>query len=125
MFISYTDIHHNTIRHNHFSGEVVLDSVPGIKISYPWVQVVRVDNRPFLICVTSSSNNITCGLYSFNFEYYRDFIVKEGIEYYWWSNRFSYNSGHRKEYRGLVDILKGYTLDGTTDYKFIIEYKNI
>lgn len=116
--VSYTDYKHVSISNNLITGEKILDTIPGITISYPWVQIVRLDKRPFRICVSSSSKNMVCGLYSFDYRYWKDFIELEGIHYYWMYNRISYNSGHSDEYRGLVDILKGYVLDNKK-YKFI------
>ena len=119
MCISVTDIHHNSIQRNYLTGDIVLDTVPGVKITYPWVQVIRIDKRPYRICITSSSKNLNCGLYSINFKYIGDLIEKEGVEYYWWRNRFSFNPGHKDEYRGFIDMLKGYALDDSKKYRFI------
>lgn len=118
FFVTIQDVNHYSIKRNYFTGDVQLDTVPGIKISSPWTQVIRIDNRPFKICVTSSSKVLNCGVYSFNPKGFEGFIKREGVEYYWWRNRLSFNLGHKEEYRGFVDILKGYTLDKDR-YEFI------
>lgn len=46
--ITYNDTHHNTFSRNYITGVVELDTIPGIRLSVPWVQVVRIDNRPLL-----------------------------------------------------------------------------
>lgn len=119
----YTDVNQVAICRNFISGEIYLDSVAGPNITAPWVQVSRIDTRPTRICVECGCRNITCYLVSFNPKGWKDFVNKEGFRYYWLSNRFSFNFGHRDEYRGMKDILRGYAFDGY-QYKFIkIEQK--
>lgn len=125
MFIIYmslfsrNDINHISIERNYISGEVKINEDPGIRITAPWIQVVKIDIRPFKICVTSSSKVLNCGVYSFNKDGIHDFIKREGISYYWFRNRLSFNYGHREEYRGFVDIIKGYAFDLGKKYAFI------
>lgn len=114
----YTDVNQVAICRNIFSGEVYLDSIAGPSITPPWVQVARIDTRPQRICVDCDCRNITCALVSFNPKGWKDFVKREGFRYYWWSNRFSFNPGHRREYRGVNDIIRGYAFDGVK-YEFI------
>ncbi len=109
----WTDSHEIGITRNFFSGNLKLDSVPGFNFTAPWIQVARIDIRPTRICVTSSTNNFNCRLVEFNKEFYKEFIEAEGFRYFWWSNRISFNLGHDDEYRGMKDLLRGYTFDRT------------
>jgi len=120
----YTDVNQIAICRNIFSGEVYIDSVAGPNITAPWVQVARIDTRPHRICVDCDCRNINCMLVTFNPKGWKDFVRREGFRYYWWSNRFSFNPGHKREYRGIEDILRGYTFDGG-DYEFITIEKTL
>ncbi len=117
LCFSYNDSYHFSIERNYITGNITTNG-PGYSISLPWVQVVRIDTRPFRSCVDCSCNNIKCKLISFNQSGYRDFIQKEGLEYYWWRNRFSFNWGNEHEYRGLKNVLRGYSFDNV-QYSFI------
>jgi hypothetical protein len=110
----WTGVHQVGIVRNIISGNIYIDTVPGPNITMPWVQVVRIDTRPHRICVECACTNMTCTLVSFRKEGWKNLIEKEGFRYYWWDNRFSFNMGHRKEYRGINDLFKGYALDGRT-----------
>lgn len=90
----------------------------GIHISAPWVQVSRIDTRPFRVCLDCGCKNINCKLVSFNPNGWEDFLKREGFKYYWFVNRISFNSAYEHEYRGINAILKGYT-DGK-EYPFLI-----
>ena len=115
--IHWTNVHQVAITRNIFTGEMNIDTVPGIQISAPWVQVSRIDIRPLRVCVDCDCRNINCRLVTFKVEGWRDFVAKEGFRYYWWSNRISFNSGNKEEYRGMKNILRGYSFD--SEYKFI------
>lgn len=114
----YTGVHQVGICRNVITGETWLDSISGPNITAPWVQVARIDTRPHRICIECNCRNVNCVLVSFNPEGWKDFVKREGFRYYWWSNRFSFNSGHKKEYRGMNDVLRGYAFDGV-EYSFI------
>lgn len=110
-FFSYTDSYHYSIGRNLITGEVWISEPSGMSISSPWTQISRIDIRPIRSCIDCSCNNINCKLISFNPNGYLEFIEKEGFEYYWWRNRFSFNYGNKFEYRGLSNILRGYSFD--------------
>jgi len=109
--VHYTDYHEIGIVRNDFTGETSIDSVSGFGITAPWVQVAKIDIRPVRICVTSSTRNFNCKLASFDKRYWDEFVSLEGFRYYWWANRFSFNSGYKEEYRGMKDIIRGYAFD--------------
>lgn len=121
-FIHWTNVHQVAIKRNIFTGEMSIDTIPGINISAPWVQVSRIDVRPVRVCVDCSCRNINCRLVTFKHEYWKDFVDKEGFRYYWWANRFSINIGNREEYRGMKNILRGYSFD---DEQNFLEKKQI
>lgn len=111
MFVNYTDVHEVNIKRNHFSGETSLDSISGFNVSWPWVQICSIDTRPVRICVTSSTRNFNCMLVSFDPNGWREFVDNEGFYYYWWANRISFNMGYDDEYRGMKDLIRGYSFD--------------
>ncbi len=118
FLFSYTNQHSISISRNILNGR--LDIVgPGVKLTPPWVQMSQIDLRPMRVCVECSCNNVICNLVSFNKDRWKSFINKEGFRYYWWSNRISFNMGHNEEYRGVRNILRGYSLDNKT-YDFLI-----
>jgi hypothetical protein len=119
----YINVHEVGIRRNIFSGKMDIDKSAGMYLSPPWVQVSKIDTRPNRICIECGCRNLTCVLVSFNPDGWKDFVEKEGFSYYWWSNRFSYNSSHKNEYRGVIDILRGYSFDNT-NYEFIKKHEN-
>lgn len=122
-FVNYTNFQEVAIRRNIITGNTQIDSIPGFNVTAPWVQVARLDTRPHRVCIECKCRNINCELVSFDPKGWKELIEKEGFRYYWWSNRFSFNSGHKNEYRGLIDVLKGYSFDG--DYTFIDKQKEI
>lgn len=123
MFFNFVTTHEVTLNHNIFDGTVVCDTLPGIKVSAPWVQVSKIDIRPVRVAVDCSCRNITYKLVSFNPKGYKDLIDKEGWGYYWLRNRISFNLGHRQESRGFENILRGYAYDDK-EHDFIIYYKD-
>jgi len=96
---------------NIFTNELNIDTVAGIKITAPWIQVSVVDKSPIRVCIDCDCRNINCRLISFNTKNWREFSLKEGFKYYWWANRLSFNSGNKEEYRGFKNILRGYAFD--------------
>lgn len=122
LFFNIVRIHECTLNYNFFSGEVVLDTVPGIKIKSPWVLVSNIDTRPIRVCIDCSCNNVTCELVRFNPNGYKSFLEKEGWSYYWFRNRLSFNSGNNMEWRGMNNIIRGYSFDEKS-YEFIT-YEN-
>jgi hypothetical protein len=120
----YVNVHEVGIRRNVINGNLSIDKSPGMYVSAPWIQVSKIDTRPQRICIECDCKNMTCVLVTFNPKGWQDFVQKEGFRYYWWSNRFSFNSSHKNEYRGIKDILKGYAFDGI-EYSFLKIEKNI
>jgi hypothetical protein len=109
--IHYTDYHSIAITRNIFNGEQKLDDQSGFNITYPWVQVIRIDVRPYKVCVTTTAKTFNCLLVEFNKDGWREFIETEGFHYVWWNNRFSINFGYDEEYRGMRDLMRGYSYD--------------
>lgn len=117
FFVHWTNVQQIAITRNIFTGELKIDTFPGIQISSPWTQVSRIDIRPVRVCVDCECRNMNCKLISFDINGWRNFVEKEGFRYYWWSNRISFNFGNKEEYRGMKNILRGYSFD--SEYKFI------
>ena len=120
----WTAVHEIGIRRNLFTGTLSLDNQPGPELTYPWVQVSKIDTRPRRLCVECDCKNINCRLVSFNPQGWKEFVEREGFGYWWWSNRISFNSGSDKEYRGMDWILRGYVFDNQ-GYIFLINEKTI
>lgn len=89
---------------------------PGVTITPPWVQILRIDIRPKKYCIECVCRNKTCRLVSFNSDGWREFIDREGFNYFWFRNRISFNS--HKTYRGIESVIRGYSLDNDK-YEFI------
>lgn len=123
FFIHYNDSHHVSISRNYISGEVKLDTTKGIKFSAAWVQVIKFDTRPIRVCLDCSCANINCRLISFNPSGWKEFIDREGVKYFWFKNRISFNFGQDQEYRGIKHVLRGYAYD--ENHSFIIHHKDI
>lgn len=113
LFLSYLLFFHYTSQHevglvmNKLNGEVYIDT-PGIHLTPAWFKVSKIDKRPQRVCISSTSKTVTCKLVVFEKNYFQEFVKREGFRYYWWDNRFSFNSGHSEEYRGIRDVLRGY-----------------
>lgn len=110
---NYCDTHHVGLAYNRFSGESFVQG-PGIHFTAPWTSVSRIDIRPQRLCVESAARSSKCLLVQFKKDAFRDLISAEGFRYYWWDNRFSYNSGHKEEYRGFRDLMLGYAYTNAT-----------
>ncbi len=106
------------ITRNLFTGEVKLQDHGGYHLRVPWVQVARIDTRPARVCITSATRAFNCKLVQFEPSAYKEFVAVQGFRYYWWANRFSFNSGYAEEYRGMRDILRGYAY-GVKQYPFV------
>jgi hypothetical protein len=70
------------------------------------------------VCITSASRGFNCKLVQFVPSDYREFVAVQGFSYYWWANRISFNSGYSEEYRGMRDLMRGYTYS-VKQYPFI------
>lgn len=117
-FFHYTEPTEVGIRWNPFKGEISLDPRQGMHFTAPWVLVSKIKTTPTRVCVTSASRSVNCRLVEFVPEHYKTLIAVEGFRYYWWDNRLSFNSGYDDEYRGVKDLLRGYTY-GIQQYPFI------
>jgi len=104
----YTESYQVGISYNLFSGEIKKDDRTGYHITYPWVLVTRIDCRPIKVCIASATRNMNCRLVKFNPEKYMELMKFEGFSYYWWYNRFSFNSG-QDTYRGFNNLLLGHS----------------
>ena len=91
----------------------------GWYVHAPWVFVSTIDTRPQRVCISSSARAaMNCRLVQFNPDEYRSFIRTQGFGFYWWNNRLSFNTGHREEYRGFRDVLRGYAFSAQ-QYEFV------
>lgn len=122
LFFNFVTMNEVTLNHNMIDGTVKCDTIPGIKISAPWVQVSKIDKRPVVVSIDCSCKNLTSKLVAFNPKEYKSFIQKEGWGYYWLRNRISFNMGNKQEWRGFNNVLRGYAFD-QQEYKFLIYYK--
>lgn len=116
--IHFTDPTEIGIRWNSANGLISKDSTAGFHLTPPWVLVAHIRTSPVRVCITSASRSVNCRLAIFIPEYYREFISTEGFRYYWWDNRISFNMGYDEEYRGVKDLLRGYTF-GAKEYPFL------
>ena len=123
FFLHYNNTHHVSVSRNYITGEVALDSTKGIKFTAPWVQVIKFDTRPIRVCLDCSCRNINCRLIAFNPTGWKEFIDREGIRYFWFKNRLSFNIGQDHEYRGISHVLRGYAYD--KEYSFIKNLEKI
>lgn len=117
-FVHYTGVYQVGIRYDKIDGSMNLDSNQGFHISHPFVLVTKVDTLPLRVCVSSTTKTVHCKLVRFIPENYKEFVMREGFYYYWWSNRLSFNPGYSEHYRGFRDKLKGYAF-AHSDYSFI------
>lgn len=107
------------ISYNIFNGEVVLLNKGGWNVLPPWKLVSKIDTKPIRVCITSAGRGFNCKLVQFQPGSYRQFVETEGFRLYWWANRFSFNWGYDEEYRGIKDILRGYTFSAKK-YPFVV-----
>lgn len=100
------------------SGDMWLQEGGGYHFTPPWVLVSCIDLRPMRLSVPTSGRAVSAKLVQFKKEGWRDFVQTEGWEYWWWANRFSFNSGYKEECRGMRDILRGYAFS-PKEYPFL------
>lgn len=117
LSLHYSDQTQVGIVRNWITGEIRLDT-PGWNITPPWSTVAKVDTRPMRVCVMSSGRGFNCRLVQFQPQQFSSFVETEGFYYYWWANRFSVNFGYAEEYRGMRDLLRGYSYS-VRPYSFV------
>jgi hypothetical protein len=118
---NHEDAYERALTYNLFTGELMLQDRAGWNTHAPWTLVTSIDLRPMRVCVTSSAQAaLNCKLVRFKVSEYRKFVETEGFRYYWWANRLSFNSGHKKTYRGFEDVVRGYAYS-LERYPFIEE----
>lgn len=123
-FFNYLDSYEVGLTWNVVTGETKLQNRAGWHLRKPWVLVSTIDTRPQRVCITSSAHAaVNCRLVQFVPAAYRDFVAVEGFRWYWWSNRISFNTGYKEEYRGFRDVLRGYAFSAE-QYPFIRVLKN-
>ncbi len=115
--VNFIDEKHIGIAKNFVNKDIYLLH-KGINFSAPWVLVSKIDTRPVRVTIESGSRSVSAKLVQFNPEHWEEFIKIEGWRYFWWSNRLSFNYGYKREYRGMVDILRGYAYS-SKKYNFI------
>lgn len=108
VFYHYTDSYEFGITYNVFTGECKADKHTGHHLTMPWVLATKIDTRPQRICIASATRNLDCRLVQFDTTQWRELIKFEGFRYYWWYNRFSFNSG-QETYRGVRNLLLGHS----------------
>ncbi len=107
FFLNYVEPTQIGIARNSITGQMWLQS-GGWHVTNPWTRVARIDTRPMRIAVMSAGHGYHARLVRFVPQHWKTFVEIEGFRYYWWYNRFSFNGGHREEYRGMRDIMRGY-----------------
>lgn len=106
-FYHYTDSYQFGITYNVFTGELKSDKHTGHHLTLPWVLATKIDTRPQRVCIASATRNMDCRLVQFDTTQWRELVQFEGFHYYWWYNRFSFNSG-QETYRGVRNLLLGH-----------------
>ena len=121
-FVNHLETYQVGITRNFISGELTIQNPDkdrgGYFFSAPWVQVARIDTRPFRVCITSATRAFNCKLVQFEPSAHKEFVAVQGFQYHWLANRISFNFGYTEEYRGVKDILRGYTY-GVKKYPFV------
>ncbi len=107
-FYHYTDSYEFGITFNVFTGELKSDQRAGHHLTLPWVLATKIDTRPQRVCITSATRNMDCRLVQFDTTQWKELIKFEGFRYYWWYNRFSFNSD-QETYRGIRNLLLGHS----------------
>lgn len=118
LFVNHIDYTEIGLKKNILTGYVTIQEGSGWHITPPWMFVVTVDTRPMRVSVQSSGRAVSSRLVQFEPKYWKEFVETEGWKYYWWSNRLSFNIGHKEEHRGIKDIFRGYAYS-TNKYPFI------
>lgn len=116
--LTFVEPYHVALTWNPVTGELGKRNA-GWFAHAPWNFVSTIDTRPQRVCITSGARAaLNCRLVQFEPSHYREFIAAQGFGFYWWSNRISINTGHREEYRGMKDLLRGYAFSAQ-QYPFI------
>ncbi len=117
--LNYVGPGHAGLAYNMIDGTVDIQDHAGWQPNSPFTLITNIDTRPQKLCIMSSAHAaVNCKLVQFDTRYYREFVAVEGWHYFWWSNRFSFNSGHQETYRGWRDVLRGYAFS-SQQYPFI------
>lgn len=103
---------------NILTGEVQPETHKGYHLTYPWILASKIDDRPHRFCIPSATRNMSCKLVKFDTSKWKDLIEYEGFHYYWWYNRFSFNSG-QETYKGVDNLLFGHSW-GNSRGRFVI-----
>lgn len=117
LVVNHIEFHKIGIARNLATGTMWVQ-YSGWHVTWPWVIVSEIDTRPVRVSVQSSGRGFDSRLVRFVPEQWKKFVDTEGFRYYWWSNRISFNMGHREEHRGMRDVLRGYAYD-PKPYPFI------
>ena len=91
----------------------------GLRLKPPWVWIPHIDTRPMRVSVDSAGRGYSAKLIQFVPSEWELFVKTEGFYFWWWGNRFSFNSGYRDEHRGIKDIFRGYAY-GAKQYPFLL-----
>lgn len=118
LFLNYTEPTEIGVAKNWINGEMWIQEGGGWHFTAPWTLVARIDTRPIRVSVPSGGHGYSSKLVQFDPKGWREFIQVEGWRYWWWSNRFSFNSGYHEEHRGMKDILRGHAY-GAKKYSFL------
>lgn len=119
LLISSVENYELGYKFNRLNGQITKLERTGWFVNLPFVVSVKtVDLRPMQVCLNANRRVLNCKLVQFNASFFEDFLRVEGWWYYWWANRISYNLGHKEEYRGMRDILRGYSFS-RQHYPFI------
>ncbi len=111
-FYHFTDSYEFGLTWNMFTGEIKPDKHTGHHFTAPWVLATKIDTRPQRVCIATATRNLNCRLVQFDTAYWRELVKFEGFHYYWWYNRFSFNSG-QDTYRGVTNLLLGHAYGNT------------
>jgi hypothetical protein len=118
-FMNYVPTYHIGLAWDMYGGTVYLQDQPGWYFTSPLTTTATLDTRPQKVCLTTAAHApFNCKLVEFDPRHYQEFVDTEGFGWYWWYNRFSFNSGYREEYRGFRDVVRGYAFSAKK-YKFI------
>lgn len=121
-FFNHVEYHTVGLAYDRISGKSWIQT-PGYYFTNPFTMVNNIDIRPTRVCLTSTGRAYNCKLVSFVPKYYSEFLEIEGFRYYWLSNRLSFNFGYNQEYRGMIDLLRGYSFSTEVNtYRFIRVY---
>lgn len=108
LFLNYTEPTDLGLARDQISGDAWIQIGGGYHFTSPWVRVAKIDLRPMRVEVNSAGRGFSAKLVQFDVEHWEEFMNTEGFYYYWWANRFSFNSGYSEEHRGMRDLMRGY-----------------